>query len=73
MKEVKDHTQFLKSLKMGSQNYPAMEVCAFVRVVGKGDPRQDLPQVDHRLDEMEKDLEEWKDLYHAERKLVVVF
>jgi hypothetical protein len=73
-KEGKEHTQSLKSWKMGNQNFPAMEVCAFVRgVVGKGDPRQDLPQVDHRLDEKEKDLEEWKDLYHGERKMVVVF
>ena len=73
-KKVKEHTQFLKSWRMGNQNYRAMEVCAFVRgVVGKGDPRQDLLQVDHRLDEKEKDPEEWKDLYHGERKMVVVF
>ena len=59
---------------MENRNYPGVEVCAFVRgVVGKGDPRQDLLQVDHRLDEKEKDLEVWKDLYHGERKLVVVF
>ena len=58
---------------MENQNCSVKEVCAFVRgVAGKDDPRQGLPQVDHRLDEKEKVLEEGKDLYHGERNLAVV-
>jgi hypothetical protein len=74
-KKLKDHTQFLKSWKTENQNYSAMEVFVFVRdAVRKGDPRQDLPQVDRPpLDEKWKILGERKDLYHEERKLVVVF
>ena len=73
-KKEKEHTQFLKSLRMESRNFQlAMEVCV-IRDVETGDLHLNQLQVDHRLyDGKMKDLEGWKDLYLGERNLVVVF